>query len=165
LGKIWSRRLAPLQGGYGPGSSSCHASIGSTKSLARVAPGGRRRYSGYWSWSAPRLKRMRSPAVFLRRPLRTGKPGPPTRCTLFNAPRQRWRVATVASRNCITISEDSQRSGPRCGRCCITSTVTRRMVRHPPRAVSGGRSRISSKQCYRILRPCLNREGANTKSH
>ena len=50
------------------------------------------------------LPPMRSLVVFLRRPWRTGKPGPRTRYTLFNAPHQPWRGATVASRNCITIS-------------------------------------------------------------
>ena len=43
-----------------------------------------------------------------------------------------------ALRNCITISAAYPNSGTRCGQSCITSTVTRRMVRPQPRAFSGG---------------------------
>jgi len=80
-------------------------------------------------------------------------------------PRQPWRATTGPLRHCITISGEGQSIGTRYGRCCIISIVALGMARRPPRAFSGGHFRISLKQLYPTLRPCLNRGGENAKLH
>ena len=121
-------------------------SLGSTKWPTRAAPEGKPSYGKPWRLYKSPLAIMRSPNAFLPRPSKSGKPGLPSGCTPFSAPRQPWRAATVPSRNCITISGACQSTGTRCGRCCITSIVVPRTGPHPPHGFSGTHFRTSLKR-------------------
>ena len=68
----------------------------------------------------------------------------------------------MPSRSCITISEAGQSTGPRCGRCCITSIVELGMARRQRRDFSGGPFRISLKRCYPTSRSCPSLGDENT---
>jgi hypothetical protein len=134
--------------------------MGSIKSPARVAPGGKPRCRGSWRGSAPSVTRMCAPAVFLLRLLRTGKLGRPSTCPLFNAPPQPSKAAMALWRHSITISEACRSGAPRGGRFSITSMAVPQMARRPQRGFSGGSFLTFLKQCYRKAMPCPGLENA-----
>ena len=161
--RTWSPYAYRPDGSSGCASASSPWSTGPTRCLAPGAADGKPKYRRPWKRCARRLSGTPSRSGWLPLSLRSGRHGRPIGSKPFSAPPRPSKVATAFCRKCITIRGGCPNSAPRYGPFYITSIVAPRMVRHQRHAFFGGRSRISLKRCYPILRPCPNRGGENTK--
>ena len=139
--------------------ASCLWSIGTIKWRARAAADGKPRGRKPGKRCAPHVTSTLSPRGELPTCWRIGKRGP------FSGPPLPWKGAMVLCRQCTRTIGACLGVDTRCGRSCTPLIVALWMARRQRRAFSGGRSRISLKQCSLISRPCPNRGGENTKSY
>jgi hypothetical protein len=146
-------------------SVSCLWSIGTIKWRARAAADGKPRCRQPGKRCAPHVTSTLSPRGELPTCWQIGKRGPFSGRRPFSGPPLPWKGAMGICRKCTRTIGACLGVDTRCGRSCITLIVALWMARRQRRAFSGGRSRISLKQCYLISRPCPNRGGENTKSY
>ena len=160
---MWSHSSCRRDGGNGWTNASSRWSIGAIKWRARAAADGKPRCRQPGQRCAPPLTSTRLPSGSPPTCWRSGKRGLRSGRRPFSGPPLPWKGATGICLRCTITSEVCPGADTRCGRSCTTSIVALRMARRRHRAFSGGRSRISLKRCYRILRTCPNRGGENIK--